>query len=511
MAEGNVIGWTVLFGGGADLRSGRGQIPPTRGINYLNVLLDEWGGVMKRPGTLEVKALGAGGDRIISEFVWERASGPIHVVHLSDGTVRTSPDLVTYTTRLSSISTSVPFCFCGAVGTATDKLYFTNIANGMYGWDGTAGSASAVSGGPAAKFLAWWKDTLWAANTTANPSRAFSSAAGNADSWPALNFVDIARGDGDAIMGLFADPDVLITGKKRRIFAILNPTTFENKNVDPDKGVESHWSFITADDGTYFLSRKGIAKLQLHAPSEFVSRNIEPLFTAQVLNLNLMHLTRSYRHGDRLGWSVVELGESVPTLQIECYPGLPDRPFAFHRGPWQNFATWRTGSTEKLLAGSTKSNKVFEAFGDTGTDDGTAFAGVAESAPINLRKPDIQKYLSNLSVVGRGKVNVSFKKNYRDALVKSIPLTLGGFDSDNWGDENWGAGSWGPSNTYAETIVRPDFYFENVVLEFRDLETDVGSDRVSLADRTYLLGEGRRGAWAVHKADLRCVEMGMIP
>jgi hypothetical protein len=514
MAEGDYLAWTVLFGGGADLRSGRGQMPEKHGINYLNVVLDDYGGVMKRPGSNSVQVLGSGTTRVISEFVWYRPSGAaFHMVHLSDGSVWSSPDLTTYTSRLTGMATADPFCFCGAVGTSpslADKLYFSNNTNGMYVWDGAAANPTLVSGGPAAKYLAWWKDALWAGNVASDRSKVYTSATGNADSWPAVSWVTLGRGDGDEITALWAEPNNLIVGKRRRIFTIINPTTFENRNVDPDKGVESHWSFITSDDGAYFLSRKGVARLQLQAPSEIVSRNIEPFFTQEVMNFSRLGAVWAYKHADAIGWSVPEAGSQAPSIQIEYYPGLPEKPFVFHRGPWRTFSTWRVGSVEKLLAGSTVANKVLEAFAHVGTDDGVAFSGVAESAPINLRKADIIKYLSHVSVVGRGTLAISFKRNYEDVRYKRLMLDLGQLLVDPWNNENWNDGIWGPRGTYSEDILHPDMYFENVVIELRDVQTGTGLDRVAIGDKLYLLGESRRGFWAVHKVDLRCIEMGMV-
>jgi hypothetical protein len=517
VSEGDLLAYTIRYGGGADLRSGRAQIPETRGINYLNVVLDEYGGVGKRPGSLPLATLGAGAVRTLSQFVWYRDNGiPLHMVHLSDGTVHSSPDLITYTQRLSGVSTLDPFCFAGGpaivASTTVDKLYFTNNTNGLYSWDGTAATAGLVAGIGSAKprWIVLWKDTMWTANEVTNRSMVRGSAPGNGDSWPATVFVTVGRGDGDQIMGLFPEPNNLIVGKQRRIFGIEDATTTRNRIVDPDKGVESHFSFVTADDGIYFLSRKGICRLQIQAPAEIVSRNIEPLFTQEVINLQRLSQVWGYKYADTIGWTIPEAGQQVPTIQVAYYPGLPEKPFCFHRGPWKNFATWRSGTVEKLIAGSTVSNKLLEAMGKTGTDDGVPFQGVVESAPINLNRVDIIKYLAHVSLVGRGKMNVSFKRNYEDVRYRLMSANLGQVLPDTWNDEDWNEGIWGPRSTYNEDILHPDMYFENVVVELRDNETSEGIDRIQVGDEFYLLGEGRQGAWAVHKIDLRCVEMGMV-
>lgn len=103
----------------------------------------------------------------------------------------------TSTTLASGFSTIARWCFT----TLNDTLWLMN-GEVAKKWDGTT---FADMGGtpPLGKFVITHKNRLFIAGSSTNRSRLYFSDVGAPETWNALSFVDVGKGDGDSITGLF--------------------------------------------------------------------------------------------------------------------------------------------------------------------------------------------------------------------------------------------------------------------------------------------------------------------
>lgn len=172
--------------------------------------------------------------------------------------------------------------------TLLNKVYMTTSGRALASWDGT--TFANVSGAPQCHFLKTFKNYMFAANTTANPSRIFWSAVINPDSWPASNFIDVAPNDGQQITGLFNDGTSLLILKQRSIYKLSgdifdpsNPTYTLTKIYTPPECVFDSANSWAMWQGNYLLY--GGSALYVYSGSNFIQRldisdNIQTTFNS---------------------------------------------------------------------------------------------------------------------------------------------------------------------------------------------------------------------------------------
>jgi hypothetical protein len=487
------------FGGGANLRDAPNQLAGDEALGLNNVLLDERGGASKRLGALAHGTFGVSVDRIISSYVFYRGSSAPHtLIQTSAGRIYFSTDPnanpQVWTLMTSSVSGTDPMSwetFGGAV-------WFSNATNGLFGWDGS--TLTAYPAAPKLQFLRIWKDTLW--GNGLNGDRVYSSLAGDPTNWPAANWVDIAKGDGDRCMGIHTDGTFLIVFKQRRHWVVYDPVTFGNRLVDYEKGCEGHFSIINHEGKIFFLSRRGVCVFLGDSPAELISGKIDPIFDPVVLNINALNTAWAYTVGNRVAWALPEVGQSAPSFQAEFYPRLEKTPWTFHRMPGRTFTRVRSGSYDKLFIGSNAANKLLESFGSVGDDDGVAFGGFAQKSWTDFGQPALTKYLRRARILGRGRFNVQFKRNYQTGIDKTFPVDLSS-TSDVWSVADIWGGTWGPQSVFQEKRLHPDYYGREFSIIFSDAETGYGRRSFDLAGLGYTVDAGQWGAYgAVFDAEI---------
>jgi hypothetical protein len=325
---------------------------------------------------------------------------------------------------------------------------------------------------------------MWAAGVVNYPDRLYSSAPGDATTWPAANWVDIRHGDGDTIRALASDGIYLLVGKRNTGSLVTDPSTFTNRVYDYEKGIESHWSVIQHEAGIFYLTRRGVAHWEGDTPSTLISYKIDPLFDPHVLNFDQLQYSWAYASGQKVSWAVPEVGQTTNNLQINYYPRLAMLTALGIRGlgPWSldripmtcaNLYRWQT--VIRLFGGSSKTNALYWIFADTaGEDDGTPFTASLETAAYDFGAPIYEKYIRRMRVLGRGKFNVQLRRNFGIDIYKSMFVDLSS-EVDIWGNGNWDpTKDWGPDANVKETTVNPDAYGRYFSILFTDQDTTVG-------------------------------------
>jgi hypothetical protein len=493
------VGWV----GGVNMRDAITTLAPDEARIMENGNLDEKGAFGKRLGCLSKGTVGATGERVLSMHTFYRVDlAPQILIYTSGGkiyfTADPTADPIVWTPIATGLSTTSPYSF----ETFNHKTYMSNGVDAYASWDGT--TYTTYPAAPKGRYLRLWKDTMWVSGVTGLEDRVYSSDAGNAEVFGIASWVDIAHGDGDAVRALGTDGVYLIVMKRNRVFNIYDPGLFANRVVDFEKGCESHFSVVQFEGSIYYLSRRGICQYLGDSPSLIISGKVDPLFDPRVLNLNALDASWAYTVQNRVGWSLPEVGESAPTVQLEYYPRLAGvtpygnrgvGPFLFHRAPVTTATRWRYQGNDFLYAGKLNANKVLQVGANVGTDDGEGFTATLESGAMDFGAPTRTKYIRRMLYVGRGNVVAQILRNASTDAYRSTELNMGSI-ADEWSlFDSWNEGSWGPDSLYKEGKWHPDAYGRYFQFRFLDTSTEVGRRLLDVGSRKLEVGAGE---WAIY-------------
>ena len=146
--------------------------------------------------------------------------------------------------------------------TQNDILYIVNGVDANRKWDGTTFTTQGGSP-PTAKYVMVHKNYMFLAGNSVNPSRLYFSNLGDPETWPALNFIDVGRGDGDNITGLAVLIDRLVITKNNSVWLLEgdSPLNFVLRRITDTAGCVDQHSIVfmkntlgmLAHDGYYFF------------------------------------------------------------------------------------------------------------------------------------------------------------------------------------------------------------------------------------------------------------------
>ena len=495
-------GWAL----GADSRDGINFLQPAQARPIENIVLNERGAAHKRLGCENHGTFGASGDRVLSMYTFYRGIGvqPQMLIHTTGGQLlytndpRANP--ATWALIIGGISNSVPLSF----ETFNSKVYFGNGVDSFASWNGT--TYTNYPSAPKGRYHRLWKDTMWVSGVTGQNDRVYSSAAGDAETWPVANYIDVGRGDGDTVRALATDGQFLIVGKRDKTATIYDPVTLANRVVDYEKGFESHFAVAQYESETYFLSRRGICRYLGDSPSSIISDMLDPMFDPQVIALDRLMQATAYAFENRVGFALPEVGQTVNSVVIEYYPRLGALtafgtrsigPFTFHRMPTQCFARWRYMPDDQLFASHPAANKMLRVFANVGTDDGVSYKAVLQTPFFDLQDPVHTKYLNEIRMLCVGRFNVFVYRDYETSIYATIPVDEA-VDQDKWDSANdiWGNGVWGRDPWIKSIVKFTDVYGRCFSFRFQDAQdTGTAIHLVWVGDQGK---EVPMGEWAIY-------------
>lgn len=159
---------------------------------------------------------------------------------------------------------------------ALDYMFYTNKTDGMKTYNGsTVGTTNAVNA-PAAEFLEYYKNLVYAVSTTQYADIVYTSSLptiAGAITWDTTNdYFRVTSGDGEGITGVKRWGAELLFFKRNSLFRHFGV------GVDPDPlyniGTYSHESIVPTQDGLYFHAPPGIFVYQGGKP-QLISRPID--------------------------------------------------------------------------------------------------------------------------------------------------------------------------------------------------------------------------------------------
>jgi len=498
------------FEGGVNVRDSPEIIPQNELRRGENIVLGERGAASKRLGSQSNGTFGAAPDRVLSLYTFYRAvSAPQVLMHTNAGKLYYTNDpsanpVVWTQIGTAVVSTTVPLSF----ETFNGKVYMCDGTNPYASWDGT--TFTAFPAAPRGRYLRVWKDTMWISGFPSNPDRVYSSNAGDAETFGVSAWIDLGKGDGDIMTALAQDEIFLICSKRQRIAVIYDPVTFANRWADTGKGSESHFSWVHFDTDLFFLSRSGICQWRGDAPALPLSYKLDPLFRPDALNINALSLTVGYAFENRVGWCLPEVGQVLPTFQLEYFPRLAQKsgpgPFMFQRMPVAIVTRVRWQASDRLYGGHSTANKFLWLYSGVGTDDGVTFQALLETGMMDLGASERAKYVRYLRFLGRGKFQVQILRDFQVQAHESHVVDMI-TTPDYWSmSDTWGAGAWGPDSTVKEERINTDTYGRHIAFRLIDAETGIGSATLPVGSTNYSL---TLGEWTVHSIQVEGSVLGV--
>jgi hypothetical protein len=165
-------------------------------------------------------------------------------------------DITASVTVLSSgMSTTERWAFA----TMNDTLWGVDGADTNKKYDGTTFGVQAGSP-PICQYVIVHKNYMFlAGNSASNRSRLYFSDLSLPESWPALNFIDVGKGDGDQITGLFIMNDQLTIYKDHSTWVLqgTSPLDFVLRKATDEAGCITGHSVVTAKASSGQMDRNG--------------------------------------------------------------------------------------------------------------------------------------------------------------------------------------------------------------------------------------------------------------
>jgi hypothetical protein len=260
------------FTGGLNTKSAPYLVEANECRDCSNVVTTVRGSIKKRDGCTtfcsNFTALNAGSTQIHALFgaYGVPTAGDVLIAIDEDGevysvsTVGTATDINTAVFTGTPLDTAIIQAGTGTAG-SVGPIYFNN-PTAAYRWIGTGTIATwvATSGTvPTGSYMVYFKNRVWIAGNTTNPSRLFFSDIGNPGVWPAANVVDFDPTDGDSITGIGTAGPYLLVFKKQKTWVVYDLDTGANRVLSSQLGCAAYRSITETPIGTFFLSQdKGV-------------------------------------------------------------------------------------------------------------------------------------------------------------------------------------------------------------------------------------------------------------
>lgn len=300
------------------------------------------------------------------------------------------------------------------LATQNDNVYITNGVNVMSKWDGTTYTATSPGSPPTAKYVFVHKNLMFLAGNSVNPSRLYFSALADPESWPALNFIDVGRGDGDTITGLAVLLDRLVIFKNNSVWLLEGDSSsnFVLRRASSQAGCVDQHSVVEVNNTLGFMARDGFYffdGVRVQLASEKISATVAALNESQFGLVAAVHYPNIRKVLVALPGSGMTFNDTVLVFDTQraawtVYKGI-------NAASW---VIWRQFSVDHLLFGSSTTGQLYDA--ETGySDDGAAIACYAVTKALDLGGTELSKYIidsfvtaKETSGTGNATVNVSF-------------------------------------------------------------------------------------------------------
>jgi hypothetical protein len=313
--------------------------------------------------------------------------------------------------------------------TQNDILYIFNGADANMKWDGTT---FGTQGGtpPTAKYVQVHKNIMFLAGNSTNPSRLYFSDIALPESWPALNFIDVGKGDGDQITGLAILLDRLVITKNNSVWLLEGDaaSNFILRRTTNIAGCVDQHSIVTVKNTLGMLARDGFYFFD-GVNMVLASEKIYSTFNA--LNSSQFGLVAAiYDPTIRKVFVSVPSAAMTSNDTVLVYDELRVAWTIYKGINAASWVIWRQFNTDHLLFGDASVGQLYDA--ETGySDNGAAIAGYIVTKEMDLGGTELAKNVMEVfldakekSGTGDTTANLSFFKDLSTTESSTISVTV---------------------------------------------------------------------------------------
>lgn len=510
------------FDGGLNLRDAPTEVAPNETPDCMNVTLDERGGLEARLGLSKLNGASALPAAPMYLYYSVVADALLAYISTFSGQGRLYKSTNGGTTWSEVTWTPGPPLFtsaaAGAIIDFKNRVVVVNTLDGVYSFPSDLSLPTRTTGGAAnmeevrGSAIAVWQNKLWVTgdvreDSTHSQARVWFSNAGNEQLWTVSTaFVDIRDVDTRPCTAIGAGTGMDVTGKptllvfKETSMYRMNDSATGAYTTLHSKGAgASCATAVAANLGRICsINREGIWVTDGLAVPIRVSDKLQPLFSADGLNLGAVSNWAAAPYRDRVCFNVCRAGSSTPNLMLEYHPELGwTVPHKVSIGPMAPY----TKQTAKLIGAEATGGEVYEVF-KGGTDDGVEIPARYQTPWIPLAEGD-EARLRYLRAYGRGTVQGQLREDFA-VIGEDYTLAFAQGFGFVWGTDLWDVGLWGDPGIEGNADTPLDQVCAHVSLMF-------SASTTTSSNRPALLGDGNApevGAWAVYGLKLDFVQLG---
>jgi hypothetical protein len=283
------------------------NLQPNQSPSALNVVIDDPAGSIKpRSGITRCGNLPSN-NTATNIYQFAKSDGTKNLIVTDNQNVYSTRDCQTYTTIWTGLSSTAQVYFT----TVRDKVWIVNGSTWPITWDGSTavildGRSNTPASVPKCAYPEFFRERVWCANTSGNPSGLYFSAITDASgndldpstgslSWPAINLFQINQNGGSSIYGVKSYRDRLYVFKDNGIWEVQFNSEFDNavRKTYSSVGSRFHTSIAEVDGLLYFVGKDGIYAFDGET-SQRISGDIEGKFAA----LNQPQTNTQYKNWD---------------------------------------------------------------------------------------------------------------------------------------------------------------------------------------------------------------------
>ncbi|RJQ07587.1 MAG: hypothetical protein C4551_06680, partial [Bacillota bacterium] len=321
------------------------------------------------------------------------------------------------------LSTTARYCFV----TQNDYLFIVNGEDGNMRWDGTTLTNQAGSP-PICPYALVHKNMMFLAGSPANRSRLYFSEIGDPESWDALDYIDVGRGDGDAITGLAIVMDALVITKETSLWILQGDSgsNFVLRRMEENGGSVGQHTHTVVKQTVAML---GTDHIRFFNGIQAVNASEKIEVTVGGLNERILSRAAAVYWDNKYFLAVPDGSSSYNDLVLV---------FDVLRAAWTKYSgmdvgewcIWRKQAETVLVFGSATTGQIYEMTEDY-NDDGAAIDAYAVTKALDFGAAEAVKLVRSLYVVaaeGNGQttnLSVSFFKDLSSSETSAATVSLG--------------------------------------------------------------------------------------
>lgn len=275
--------------------------------------------------------------------------------------------------------------------TQNDTLWIVNGVNVNKKWTGSGAIADQGGTPPVAKLVIVHKNRMFMAGTAANRSRVYFCDLGSPEVWPALNFIDVGKGDGDSVTGFAILFDSLVIAKDNSIWMLAgdSPSNFALRKASGEGGYVWQSSLQLIKNTLVGLGRLGVTffdGVKVALASEKIEGSIEDINQSQFQLGAGISWKNKY-------WLSVPEGSAIRNNWVLVFDTLRTAWTIYRGMAFSEFVVWRRYNADTLMAGSANEGQIYELEAGIYNDAGSAIDAFAVTKQLFGSEQSLAKLL----------------------------------------------------------------------------------------------------------------------